>query len=92
MNLDQSFKLKPEYFFSIGDQHLQLINVASDDGLIFRFSGPCRKVFAAISQGKTLADIKASLLNEFPEQTPEFVEAFLIEFIGELKEMDVFDS
>ncbi len=92
VNLSQSFKLKPEYFFSNSNQHLQLINVAVDDAIIFRFSGSCKNVFSALSKGQTLAEIKESLINEFPEQSPQEIEAFLLEFIGELVEMDVFDN
>lgn len=92
VNLSQSFKLKPEYFFSNNNQHLQLINVAVDDAIIFRFSGSCKNVFSALSKGQTLAEIKQSLMSEFPDQSSEAVEAFLFEFIGELVEMDVFDN
>lgn len=91
LDLAQSFKLKPEFFFSSTATQLQLINVAIDDAIIFRFVGPCRIAFAELAKGKNMQEVKQAVMLEMPGRSASEVDSFLIDFIKELTEMDIFD-
>jgi|GEM_PF-4656608 len=91
LDLSQSFKLKPEFFFSSNTTHLQLINVANDDAIIFRFVGPCRTAFAELAKGKSVQEVKQAVMLEMPDRSSSDVDTFLLDFIKELTEMDLFD-
>lgn len=90
--MNKTYKLKSEFFFSNTATSLQLINVASDDALIYRFTGPCRQVFRSIAAGQSLPEIKQTLMSENPQFSEADVDKFLANFIQELTAMDVFDS
>lgn len=90
--MSKIYKLKSEFFFSNTATSLQLINVATNDALIYRFTGPCRQAFSAIAAGKTLTEVKQNLLADNANFTEADVDKFLTNFIQELTAMDVFDS
>ncbi len=89
MDAAAKYKVNPTFYFTSGNEYVQLVNVASDEDSIFRLNGACKVVFEKLAAGETLGAIRDHLLSQPAAHGKDEIEAFLTNFVRDLTKMGV---
>jgi hypothetical protein len=91
--LQKKYKVNADIASSLRDNDtLVLINLAEEDNCYFQVKGIASKVFLALEQSKSVADIKAQIMSDF-EVEEQQLEHDICQFLDFLvKQKIIFES